>query len=146
MAFEPTYALSCGPNGGGIKRGDRADTGDDRAARRDGVGEHGSGAPGGSGGSTGHVTGETDSLAESGGGTSIDSADLLDTDSDLEDLTVRDASDPSLGLTGTADHPAEDWAADTGPSKTAESESQDVQQPPLEIPDTKKKVRREQRK
>ncbi len=35
----------------------------------------------------------------------------------IEDLTIKSADDPTLGLTGTPDHPAEDWAADTGPTR-----------------------------
>jgi hypothetical protein len=41
-------------------------------------------------------------------------------DSDLEDLTVMDADDPDLGLTDIGDVPAEDWAADTGPTRSNE--------------------------
>jgi hypothetical protein len=40
--------------------------------------------------------------------------------SDLEDLTILEAGDPELGLTGTSDIPAQDWAADTGPARTGE--------------------------
>lgn len=40
---------------------------------------------------------------------------------DLEDLTVKNAQDPSLGLTGVGDRKPEDWAADTGPTRAAES-------------------------
>lgn len=39
----------------------------------------------------------------------------------IDDLTVRGADDPSLGLTNVDDRPPEDWAADTGPTRTAES-------------------------
>ena len=42
---------------------------------------------------------------------------------DLDDLTVMDASDPSLGLTNIGDIPADDWAADTGPTHSAEEEA-----------------------
>ena len=41
--------------------------------------------------------------------------------SDLDDLNVRPAQDPSLGLTNVGDREPEDWAADTGPTRTAES-------------------------
>ncbi len=37
--------------------------------------------------------------------------------SSIEDLTIKSADDPTLGLTGTPDHPAEDWEADTGPTR-----------------------------
>jgi len=35
----------------------------------------------------------------------------------IEDLTVVDADDPTLGLTDIGDIPPDDWAADTGPSR-----------------------------
>jgi hypothetical protein len=35
----------------------------------------------------------------------------------LEDLTVVNANDPSLGLTNQGSKPAEDWAANTGPTR-----------------------------
>ena len=72
----------CGPNDGGIKRGDRAETGDEQArptAKRR----------------------PADKPA----------------DESLEDLTEVTGDYPGLGLTRTADQPAEDWAADTGPSR-----------------------------
>lgn len=40
--------------------------------------------------------------------------------SDLDDLAVVDAGDPSLGLTDIDDAPPEDWAANTGPTHSAE--------------------------
>jgi len=40
--------------------------------------------------------------------------------SDLDDLTVLDADDPTLGLTDIDAVPPEDWAADTGPTRSAE--------------------------
>ncbi len=81
--------LWCGPNDGGIKRGDRADTGDleSRPARN----RH---------------------------------RDLV-VDGALEELEIRDAHDPSLGLTNIDDVPPEDWAADTGPTQTGESAEDD---------------------
>ena len=45
---------------------------------------------------------------------------------DLEDLTVKDATDPDLGLTGIGDVPAQDWAADTGPARTGEAAAHGV--------------------
>jgi len=35
----------------------------------------------------------------------------------MDDLTILEADDPSLGLTNIDDVPADDWAADTGPTK-----------------------------
>lgn len=81
--------LCCGPNDGGIKRGDRADTGDlESRPTRD---RH---------------------------------RDLV-VDGALEELEIRDAHDPSLGLTNIDDVPPEDWAADTGPTQTGESAEDD---------------------
>ncbi len=45
-------------------------------------------------------------------------------DSDLEGLTVMDADDPDLGLTDIGDIPPDDWAADTGPTRSAEEAGQ----------------------
>lgn len=45
---------------------------------------------------------------------------------DLDDLTIRDASDSSLGLTNIGDTPADDWAADTGPTQTGEESSHGI--------------------
>lgn len=61
--------LWCGPNDGGIKRGDSAETGDEQAQR-------------------------TETIARDGYG-----LDTVTGDSDLEDLSVFNADDPSLGLT-----------------------------------------------
>jgi hypothetical protein len=41
-------------------------------------------------------------------------------DGELGDLTVMDADDPDLGLTDIGDVPPDDWAANTGPTRTAE--------------------------
>jgi hypothetical protein len=38
-------------------------------------------------------------------------------DGGLDDLSVVNANDPRLGLTNRGDKPAEDWAADTGPTR-----------------------------
>lgn len=35
----------------------------------------------------------------------------------IDDLTILDAEDPTLGLTNIGDVPADDWAADTGPDR-----------------------------
>lgn len=125
-------AMLCGPNDGGIKRGDRADTGPDQAGHKDGVGRTGSGVPGGDGGSTGHVTGAPDSEAEP-----VDLGEewLVPEDSevaaeDIADFTVTTADDPSLGMTDIAGRPPEDWAADAGPSRNLDANDVDVQDPP----------------
>lgn len=92
---DPDYSQAgfwCGPNDGGIKRGDGAATGDEEAGPTDGA------AP-------------------------EDETDLLH-QADLDDLTVLDARDPSLGLTDIGDVPAGDWAADTGPTHSAEEKNQ----------------------
>jgi len=44
----------------------------------------------------------------------------LPTSPDLQDATIMDAEDPRLGLTNTSTVPADDWAADTGPTRTPE--------------------------
>ncbi len=97
-----------GPNDGGIKRGDREDTGDD-AAFPDDLGT-------GTGGGTIDPT----SL---GGGTSISSIpeSSFDAEQEISDssdgMEVMEANDGRLGLTGLPDSPAEDWAADTGETR-----------------------------
>ena len=47
--------------------------------------------------------------------------DLMDNDNDIEGLSIVDATDPSLGLTNIGDVPADDWAADTGPTQSDEA-------------------------
>jgi hypothetical protein len=79
-------------NDGGIKRGDRADTGDNEAQ-------------------------PTVYPKRSEDPTSV---------SVLEELTVTDADDPKLGLTNIGDVPADDWAADTGPTHSAEADVSDA--------------------
>ena len=116
----------CGPNDGGIKRGDRADTGDNQARPNDGTGPWGSGVGGGEGrDSQGFPTADPSSEgARSGTGSSVGLASNDEEDSlgssDLDDLDVRDASDPSLGLTDIGAVPPKDWAANTGPTRSAE--------------------------
>ena len=41
----------------------------------------------------------------------------MNLDASRDDLTVVNANDPRLGLTNHGDKPAEDWAADTGPTR-----------------------------
>ncbi len=109
---------------GRVRGGDREETGDLEARRTDGTGPGGSGVPGGQGGSTGHVTGRPDALA-AGPGSDLGTAALDDT-GDIADLTIHDASDADLGLTDIGDIPPEDWAANTGPTRTGESSAQGV--------------------
>lgn len=116
----------CGPNDGGIKRGDRAETGDNQARPTEGAGPEGSGE--GDGESTGFPTADPSSLGASAGpttspNTEIDGGtDSLDTDS-IDDLTVHPKNDPALGLTDVDDIPPDDWAADTGPSAVSEGQN-----------------------
>lgn len=101
-----------GPNDSSIKRGDRADTGDNEA-RPD---ELGSGPA------------EPTVDATSFGGTSsirhatTDSFDIEREREDYDGMEVMEASDGRLGLTNVNDIPPDDWAADTGETHTAESE------------------------
>jgi hypothetical protein len=39
---------------------------------------------------------------------------------DVDDLNIVTANDPKLGLTNRGNKPAEDWAADTGPTRNPE--------------------------
>lgn len=41
-------------------------------------------------------------------------------ENDLEGLSIHGASDPDLGLTDIGDIPPDDWAADTGPTRSGE--------------------------
>src|SRR4051812_11059671 len=100
MSFE------LGPNDGGIKRGDSIETGDEQAGPTDGVGPDGSGVRADDDGPGGIPTGDPSSEAE------VESAGY--SGEGIEDLSVVDGDDPSLGLTDTDDVPPEDWAADTG--------------------------------
>lgn len=101
-----------GPNDGGIDRGDRHDTGDDEARPT----ETGSGPA--------RPTADPTSL---GGGTSIPQPPVsgFDADEELRDnygMEVVEPTDGRLGLTDIGDIPPDDWAADTGPTKSPESE------------------------
>jgi hypothetical protein len=48
-------------------------------------------------------------------------ADLIALDPDASDTEVLDAEDPSLGLTDVGTVPSDDWAADTGETRTGEN-------------------------
>lgn len=101
--------LSVGPNDGGIKRGDRSDTGDDEArpTEQEGVGGFGEDAD--------HlITNDLPDVPEE------TDAEPVPVSPDLEDATILNAEDPRLGLTNTSTVPADDWAADTGPTRTPE--------------------------
>ena len=100
-----------GPNDGGIKRGDRENTGDNQA-RPDELG-------------SGPVQPTVDPTGF-GGTTSIrhPETDEFDTGAELQDqdgMEVMEATDGRLGLTNVGTKPADDWAADTGPTKSPES-------------------------
>jgi hypothetical protein len=97
----------------------------------EGVSEAGSGVPGGDGGATGHVTADPSSGGPEGStvdDTGLSGSDYVTSggDNDLDDLTVLEADDPTLGLTNIGDVPADDWAADTGPTRTAEAGAKGV--------------------
>jgi hypothetical protein len=119
-ADDEIYApMWCGANDG-VRRGDRADTGDEEARPTEGVSPAGSGVPGGEDEWSGHPTANPSALP---GGPALSSEGIAEIggSGDLEDLTVLDATDPDLGLTNVGDKPAEDWAADTGPTRTGEA-------------------------
>lgn len=116
-ALGPMDAESClpmpwnlGPNDGGIKRGDRTDTGDEtaRPTQKDRGGQFSEDAD---------DIGVTNDLPDVPDETDVEDPPVSP---DLEDATILDADDPRLGLTNTATVPADDWAADTGPTKTPE--------------------------
>ena len=94
-------------NLGGIKRGDSEETGDLEARPTEKSDRAGSGAGP-------NVTGDPSALGASRG--PLD----LEPDEGLDELTVKDASVPSLELTNIGEVPPEDWAADTGPTRTNE--------------------------
>lgn len=102
-----------GPNDG-VSRGDRADTGDDEAAPD----EMGSGFAH----STGDPTsfGATDSIRHPPGSDVATDEDGLGAD----DMEILPGDNRSLGLTNTDTVPADDWAADTGPTRNPDSQRQ----------------------
>ncbi len=100
-------------NDSSIKRGDRADTGDNQA-RPDEM-------------SSGDAQPTVDPTSF-GGITSIrhSSSDHFDAQAELADLDGMETmlpTDGRLGLTDIGDVPADDWAADTGSTHTAEEQS-----------------------
>ena len=106
------------PNRGGIKRGDRADTGDLQAQPTETADRSGSGAQGGGGGAEGQVTGNPSALGRAEGPTDLKPGGNL-----LDELTVHEATDPELVLTAVRNRPPEDWAADTGAPESTEAEA-----------------------
>lgn len=110
FAFERRFEL--GPNDSPIQRGDREDTGDNEA-RPD---EMGSGDA--------QPTADPTSF---GGTTSIghresDRFDPADELLDVDGMETMLPTDARLGLTNVGDVPADDWAADTGPTRTGEEQ------------------------
>jgi hypothetical protein len=117
---------------GGIRRGDRADMGDPEARPTDGVSEAGSGVQGG-GSDGGHPTADAGALGDSRvigegalSGTPEAGEGWDEGSGDIGDLTVLDATNGSLGLTNIGSVPADDWAADTGPTHSGEEESRGI--------------------
>ena len=103
-------AYILGPNDSSISRGDRADTGDNEARPT----EKGSGWA--------YPTVDDSAL---GGDTSISHSETIRFDVDDErdsrdGLEIMQPEDGRLGLTDVGDVPADDWAADTGETKSAE--------------------------
>ena len=101
-----------GNNDSAIKRGDRLDTGDNQA-RPDEIGS-------GDAQATGDPTsfGAVNSFRHP-------SSDRFDPVAELSDVDGMESmlpDDGRLGLTNVGTVPADDWAADTGPTRTAEEE------------------------
>lgn len=91
-----------GQNDGGVKRGDREDTGDLTARMNDGAHLAGTGPAK----VTDREFGSNDAFPIGG----------------LNDLTVKEAGDPTLGMTNIGDIGPDDWAANSGPARSAEAE------------------------
>jgi hypothetical protein len=106
----PTHYL--GPNDSSINRGDREDTGDNEA-RPD---EMGSGPAQPTADPTSF--GGTSSIRHPSSDPSGRQQEVFEDDS----FEIVEATDGRLGLTNIGDKPAEDWAADSGPTATPESE------------------------
>jgi hypothetical protein len=71
-------------------------------------------------GPAGVVTGDSSADGMGPGRTYLGTDEALgdagESTSDLDDLNILSAGDPRLGLTDYGNTPAEDWAADTGPT------------------------------
>jgi len=106
-------ALWLGPNDSAIHRGDRSETGDEEA-RPD---EMGSG-----------FAQPTVDPTSFGGTTSIrhpesDSFDPAEELGDVDGMETMLPTDGRLGLTNVGRKPAEDWAADSGPTRSNEEQT-----------------------
>jgi hypothetical protein len=117
-------------NTGGVKRGDRTDTGDNEARPTEGVGRGGSGVRSGDDGPAGVPNADPSSIGVPdapidyvGEEEVVEAVDETGNTGDggIGDLTILPASDPSLGLTDIGEVPPEDWAADTGPTKVPDA-------------------------
>lgn len=129
--YEPHPPMYCGANDGGVKRGDRADTGDLEARPTRTVNRGGSGAsPQESGGAV--PTADPSGLAESRSEGLLENNEVLVRSDRNEEYEILSADDPKLGLTATKDTPAEDWAADTGPPRNPEGIEEEIEWPPGE--------------
>ncbi len=108
------------------RRGDRAGTGKLRARRNEGTGPGGSGVRGGD---SAFPTADGSALAEDvadAGGEGVEEDSNVLEDADMGDLTIHGATDPDLGLTDVGDVGPDDWAANTGPTRTGEAEPHGV--------------------
>jgi hypothetical protein len=105
MAGLPLYL---GPNDGGIRRGEGDESGDNEARPT----EKGSG-PAQPTFDPSSFGGESSIGHPSGGG-----FDLEEERTDSDGIEIMEATDGRLGLTNVGDTPADDWAADTGETKT----------------------------
>ena len=94
------------------------------ARRTEGVSESGSGVAGGEGGAVGHPTAAADSIGADD--TTVSDSGIPDAVEDLDGMSVLPAGDPTLGLTNLPGRPAEDWAANAGPTRTAEESKKAV--------------------
>ena len=102
--------IRLGPNDSPIHRGDRAETGDEEA-RPNEIG-------------TGYAHPTTDPTSF-GATTSIrhpesDSFDPADELRDTDGMETMVPDDGRLGLTNLGEKPSDDWAADTGPTRSNE--------------------------
>lgn len=104
----------------GIRRGEGASTGDEKANRPVDAGRGGSGVRTVDDGPGGQITGDP-SAGGAGRGeqTGLDDVEGISTSGSggIDDLNIVSADDPSLGLTGFDDKEPQDWAADTGPDR-----------------------------
>lgn len=96
--MKTTQAMNLGSNDGGVKRGDRAETGDEKA-RPNILND-----------------GELPIPEDEAIGTFEDSPDP-----DSNDMEILTPYNSRSGVTNTGRRPADDWAANTGPSQTPES-------------------------